>query len=1052
MFLMIPREITALALLAIGALAGPVKAAEGEVKASFLGPTPQAIRQGHVVPVDKKMSPAWVRSLVEKGDRKVYRGKELFTIGMPCGGVGAGQMYVRGDGTLAKWWIFNNARNERGCSGYQTYRPKSPIVQGFALRFRAGGEKPQVVTLSEEDFDAIEFVGEYPIAEIRYLRKAKPSLPVRVSCEVFSPWIPLNARDSANPATVLQFTVENTGDTPVEASIAGWLQNGVCLKQSMIKDRGGRAPTLSAAWRSRNTVIREGKLTGVQMDLAAPAGGEKRETRPDIVFETFEDGTFAKWTVRGEAFGKGPREIAKHQHPKPVTGHVGKYLADSLGPKGAYDTPTGKLTSKAFKVERGFISFRIGGGRHAGRTCMNLLVGGKVVRSAVGENTETLISRWWDVSDLRGKEGVLEIVDNHTGGWGHTLVDHIVFTDVGPPAEKLVTENNAYGDMMLSAMDSGATACAAWESKEKFVADLAGDGRLSGPKQQVYRLETVRCGAVASSARLGPRKKATFTFLVTWYFPNRKPHGNMYANWYGGSLEVARHIAANFKRLHGDTHLFRDTYFDTTLPYWFVHRVGMPVANLASGTVEWWKNGRFYGWEGVMCCHGSCTHVWHYEQATGRLFPELARSMRRMQNLVEMDMKTGVIGFRGGGRNYAADGQAGAILMVYREHLMSRDRKFLDEAWPRIKRAIACMIARDGPKPDGIVATSDHTTYDINFVGANTHTGSMYLAALRACEKMAELQGEDELARRYRAIHESGSRLAVEKQFNGDYFIQLIPEGASTKWQIGKGCLNSQLLGNGWADQVNLPSVYPEKVVAKTLRSIFRYNWIPDIGPYYKRHKPEMVFVKPGEAGLIICTYPLGSRLPQPLRYRNTIMMGFDYNVANQMLTRGMLTEGFAIYRAYYDNYDGAKHNPWNEQQCGDHYARAMAAWGGLVAISGYVYDGPAGKIGFAPRYKPEDFRAFFTAAGGWGSLVQKRTAKSQSNRIDVKWGDLRVRTLIFEVPEGKKLTEAAVTAGDKRIKTTFKQAGSRVTLSLAAEVTAKAGQSIRAVLSWRQD
>ena len=89
---------------------------------------------------------------------------------------------------------------------------------------------------------------------------------------------------------------------------------------------------------------------------------------------------------------------------------------------------------------RGFISFRIGGGRHAGRTCMNLLVGGKVVRSAVGENTETLISRWWDVSDLRGKEGVLEIVDNHTGGWGHVLVDQIVFTDTGPPADKLATE------------------------------------------------------------------------------------------------------------------------------------------------------------------------------------------------------------------------------------------------------------------------------------------------------------------------------------------------------------------------------------------------------------------------------------------------------------------------------------------------------------------------------------------------------------------------------------------------------------------------------------
>ena len=1028
---------------------------------TFLGPTAEAVRQGHIVPVDKGMARAWVESLFARGRRKVYRGKGLFTIDLPGGGVGAGQLYVRGDGTLGQWWIFNNAYNQRHCSGYQTYRPPSPIEQGFAIRVKPAGGEARVVELSEKDFDAIEFVGEYPIAEVRYRRKADP-LPVAVTMEAFSPWVPLNARDSANPATVLRFTITNTSDRPVEASIAGWLQNGVCLTESMKKAgrsmNRGRLTGAPVNARSCNTVVRDGALTSVLMDLAEKVGREDKpgKKRPDIVFETFESDTFDGWRVEGEAFGKGPREIARRQHPQEVAGHAGKRLADSLGPKGVYDKPVGKLTSKAFTVERRFINFRIAGGSHGRKTCMNLLVDGKVVRTAVGDNTERLKARVWDVSDLAPRRGVIEIVDAHTGAWGHVLVDQIVFSD-NPAATNMeaLKDNQAQGEMALSVLDATASAGAAWESKAKFLAGFAADGKLSGEKAATYPLNTVRCGALAGGLSLKPGRSGQMTFLVTWYFSNRyngrQKVGQMYANWYRGAMDVARYIAKNFKRLDAETHLFHKTYFDTTLPYWLVHRIGMPVANLATGTTEWWANGRFYGWEGVMCCQGTCTHVWHYEQATGRLFPELSRSMREMQNIPSM-LPSGAVRFRGqeGRAGYAADGQGGVIMMFYRQHLVSRDGAFLRKHWPSVKRMMECMIARDAEDGlDGIVNTSDHTTYDINFHGANTHNGSIYLAALAACEKMALLQGDRVAAARYRRIRESGSKLTVEKQFNGDYFIQLIAKGASPKWQIGTGCMTSQLLGNGWATQVNLPPVYPEPVIRKTLASIFRYNWIPDVGPYYARHKPIMVFVKPGEAGLLICTYPLGSRLKQPLMYRNTIMQGYDYDAANQMLARGMLLEGLAVYRANHDNYDGVKHNPWNEQQCGDHYARAMTAWGALIAISGFVHDGPAGVIGFAPKLRGEDFKAFFTAAEGWGSLVQKRAGKRQTSRIEVKWGTLRARTLVFDLPAGAKLAKATVTAAGKAAPVTARQTGATVTLEFDKPVIVSAGAAIEAALTW---
>jgi non-lysosomal glucosylceramidase len=161
------------------------------------------------------------------------------------------------------------------------------------------------------------------------------------------------------------------------------------------------------------------------------------------------------------------------------------------------------------------------------------------------------------------------------------------------------------------------------------------------------------------------------------------------------------------------------------------------------------------------------------------------------------------------------------------------------------------------------------------------------------------------------------------------------------------------------------------------------------------------------------------------------------------MLWEGMVPEALAIVRAVHERYDGAKHNPWNEVECGDHYARALASWGCLTGVEGFVYDGPAGRIGFAPRMTPGDFKAFFTGAEGWGSLVQKRREAHQTNRIEVKYGRLRTRTLVFEVDADMKSVRAAVTAAGRKVAADLKQDGTRVTLTLAHPVEVERGQEI---------
>lgn len=153
----------------------------------------------------------------------------------------------------------------------------------------------------------------------------------------------------------------------------------------------------------------------------------------DIVFADFEGENYGAWQVEGEAFGSSPARGALPTQMG-VAGFRGRALANSFhGGDGA----TGKLISPEFKIERPFIGFLIGGGGWKTQTCLNLLVDGKIVRSATGPNTqaggsENLDAAFWNVEDLRGQSAHLEIVDTATGGWGHINVDELIFSDNQP--------------------------------------------------------------------------------------------------------------------------------------------------------------------------------------------------------------------------------------------------------------------------------------------------------------------------------------------------------------------------------------------------------------------------------------------------------------------------------------------------------------------------------------------------------------------------------------------------------------------------------------------
>jgi hypothetical protein len=307
-----------------------------------------------------------------------------------------------------------------------------------------------------------------------------------------------------------------------------------------------------------------------------------------------------------------------------------------------------------------------------------------------------------------------------------------------------------------------------------------------------------------------------------------------------------------------------------------------------------------------------------------------------------------------------------------------------------------------------VIVNSQHNTFDINFVGANTFVGSLYLAALRAGEQMATRVGDADAAARYRKIFEAGRDWSAANLFNGEYYEQQLPPDSQAAYQYGGGCLSDQLFGQNWARVLGLGDLYPNEQVRKALQAVYQYNWAPDVGPLNQSHPPERWFARPGEGGLFTCTWPRGGRPETPVRYRDEVWTGIEYQVAAGLAWEGLVDEAAVMVRAIDERYDGSKHNPWNEVECGDHYARAMASWGVLLALAGFEFDGPAGRIGFAPRVQADDFRCFFVAGTAWGVIDQSRSQGGQRNGIRVEWGSLTLREVVIELPEDWKDAEAA--------------------------------------------
>ena len=527
---------------------------------------------------------------------------------------------------------------------------------------------------------------------------------------------------------------------------------------------------------------------------------------------------------------------------------------------------------------------------------------------------------------------------------------------------------------------------------------------------------TDRVGSLSVTHSLEPGEEKIYTFILSWYFPNRpkmwieldkdrtdinagnyKVTKNYYATLFSDAWEVASYMGNERERLFHESKTFSKAFFDTTLPGYLLEAVADNITVMRSPTCFRIENGDFLGWEGVDnalgCGPGNCTHVWNYAQSVAVLFPELERTMRRIE-LADEIREDGYMPFRAytpfglpqWEMTPSADGQLGSVVRLYREWVISGDDAIVKECWPGVEKTMkytAEMWDRDG---DGLLEEPQHVTYDTELYGISSMTGSIYFAALTAAAEMAEHMGHAEEAGKYRELAQNGREKLDEISWNGEFYEQIVDDVNAYRYQYGKGCLSDQLLGQFMAFNAQLGYVMPEEHVKEAAASIFKYNFVERAK---ENVHAERAYILNDEKGLTPCTWPNGGRPIFPFVYYGEVWTGIEYEVAALLARTGQVEEALTIVKAIRERHDGFKRNPFSENESGYYYTRAMASWSVYEAFLGHEYDMRSNKQSFAPRLNKEDFTGFWCNGKAWGILRQK---KNQDGRliqeVDVLYGE----------------------------------------------------------------
>lgn len=581
----------------------------------------------------------------------------------------------------------------------------------------------------------------------------------------------------------------------------------------------------------------------------------------------------------------------------------------------------------------------------------------------------------------------------------------------------------------------------------------SGEYQLGGPRPSAeVSSRPAIAGTLGARRVLAPGATEEVTFVLGWHFPNRRAWvwtgpgprggsgtgivGNWYANDYADAWDVVVRHAPSLDGLRETTERFVSAFLSADLSPAVKEAALCNLSTLRSQTFFRTADGRPFGWEGCLdeagSCLGSCTHVWNYDAATGFLFGSLARGMRE----VEYAWATGDDGAmsfrvtlpldRARDRpEVAADGQFGCVVKLYREWTLSGDDEWLARLWPACRRSLEFAWIDGGwdADADGLAEGAQHTTMDVEYFGPNPLVQGWYLAALAAAAEMADAVGDEQFARTCRQLRASGAAATEAALFNGEYYRQrVIPPGNfervaprlrqagfgaeradQPEFQIGNGCMLDQLAGDAHARLAGLGGVFDERHALTALHSIRRLNYVADFGAWANCVRG---YAGHGERGHIVVSYPDGTP-EHPAPYWSETWTGAEYVYATSLAQHGAPGLADDVVTGIRERFRGGRRNPFDEAECGHHYARALASWGLVVALTGFSYDARAAVMRFAAAKDPAVW--FWSNGAAWGTL---RQCAGPSATLTVLHGSVQVRRVRIGGREFRLPQPGLLTAG----------------------------------------
>lgn len=255
------------------------------------------------------------------------------------------------------------------------------------------------------------------------------------------------------------------------------------------------------------------------------------------------------------------------------------------------------------------------------------------------------------------------------------------------------------------------------------------------------------------------------------------------------------------------------------------------------------------------------------------------------------------------------------VLQLYRDYILTQDRKLLADLWPIVCEAIATVEEADYDEDGLIENDGEDTTFDAwAMYGASAYGGGVWLAALSAGAAIADIVGDEGQAQRLRDLLQKGQTAYEELLWNGEYY-----DFDSSPGRQAKVIMAAQIVGPWYARACGLDPIIPPDHAKIALQKIYEYN---------------VQQFEDGEMGAVNGMHPEGSVDTSTMQSQE-VWPGVTYALAAAMLYEGMYDEAWATAKGaatmtYRDlGLWFATPEAWNSM--GDYrslaYMRPLAIW-----------------------------------------------------------------------------------------------------------------------------